>query len=263
MRHTTCFQARTYSKTAYALEDLHVIRSPFLFKSLIYIFSLGERRTIAGLYALPKPENVFVLSWRFSHGDFDIKPVKVTIPEGLNATQIADIFAEDLPSFDPQAFVDLVQSDDLEGYLFPDTYFFMPNVTDQEIITTMNNNFNAKIAPLAPTIQTFGKSQSDVIKMASILEKEVATPESRKIVAGILWKRIALGMLLEVDSASSTYIDRGLPPTPISNPGLESITDAITPTQTPYLYFLSDSEGNIHYATTLAEQDANEAEYLK
>jgi UPF0755 protein len=149
----------------------------------------------------------------------------------------------------------------------------------------MNNNFNEKIQTVSAQIAVFGKSQSDVIKMASILEDEAQTNTDQKIIAGILWKRIALGIPLEVDSSFryilatttqnltpadlqvdspyNSYMHAGLPPTPISNPGLASIIDAITPTATPYLYFLSDGEGNMHYAATLAQQDANEAKYLQ
>lgn len=275
---------QTYTKTAYDLRNMDAIRSPFWFKTFVYLFSVGERKTVAGDYALYVPQNVFVLAWRFSHGDFDTKPVKITIPEGLSSFQMADIYASFLPSFDKQNFLALVKAKNLEGYLFPDTYFLLPDANENDVIQIMTDNFNQKIQPLTASIKTFGKSESDVIKMASILEDEARTDDSRKIIAGILWKRIALGMALQVDSSfkyinyltnsSSTienfqsdspynsYNHRGLPPTPIGNPGLSAIEDAIEPTQTPYLYFLSDKEGNMHYATTLAEQNANQAKYL-
>lgn len=262
-----------------------LIRSPFWFKTFVYVFSFGERKTIAGDYALYAPQNVFVLAWRISHGAFDIVPLKITIPEGLNSYEIANVFAQNIPSFDSQKFLDLVKNQNLEGYLFPDTYLFMPNVKENEIIKILNNNFKEKIKDIESDIKSFGKSESDVIKMASILEEEARTPESRMIVAGILWKRISLHMALQVDSSFkyikgststalsaddlkidspyNSYTHAGLPPTPISNPGLEAIEDSITPTKTPYLYFISDSEGNMHYATTLEGQDANIAKYLK
>ncbi len=274
---------QTYTETAYNLLDMGAIRSPFWFKTFIYLFSFGERKTIAGDYALYARQNVFELAWRFSYGDLDIKPVKITIPEGLSSFQMAEIFQKDLPLFNSQKFLAIVQSQNFEGYLFPDTYFFMPNADENDVITIMNNNFNEKIQTLQTAIKIFGKSQSDVIKMASILEDEASTDDSRRIIAGILWKRIQLGMALQVDSSFkyinyllgtttlenlqsdspyNSYNHQGLPPTPISNPGLSAIGDAITPTQTPYLYFLSDSQGNMHYATTLAEQNANQAKYL-
>ena len=262
-----------------------VIRSPFWFKTFVYVFALGERKTIAGDYTLYMRQNVFELAWRFSHGLLDTKPVRITIPEGLASFQIAAIFQKDLPLFDSQKFFALVKSQNLEGYLFPDTYFLLPNANENDVIAIMHDTFNEKIQTLQTTIKSFGKSESDVIKMASILEDEANNEIDRKIVAGILWKRIAIGMPLQVDS-SFKYIDAtttknlsatdfqstslynsynhpGLPPTPISNPGLGAIEDTITPTLTPYLYFISDKKGNMHYATTLAEQSANIAKYLK
>ncbi len=272
-----------YAKTAYNLLNMGVIRSPFWFKTFIYLFSFGERKTIAGDYALYARQNAIELAWRISHGDFDVKPLKITIPEGLNSYQIADIYAKYIPTFNKQIFLNLIKSQNLEGYLFPDTYLLLPNTDENDIIKIMKGNFDEKIKMAESGIKTFGKPESDVIKMASILEDEANTDESRKIIAGILWKRIKLGMALQVDS-SFKYIDylysttthdlksdslynsynhSGLPPTPISNPGLSAIEDAIEPTATPYLYFLSDSEGNIHYAKTLEEQDTNIAKYLK
>jgi UPF0755 protein len=164
----------------------------------------------------------------------------------------------------------------------------MPNMTEEQIIEIMNNNFNKKIQTESADIAKFGKSESDVIKIASILEGEGRTIETRETIAGILWKRIALGMPLQVD-ASFKYIDEmdgkpvstftsddlkiaspynsytntGLPPTPISNPGLETINDAINPIKTSYLYYLTDKDGNMHYATTFAEHEANILKYLQ
>ena len=128
------------------------------------------------------------------------------------------------------------------------------------------------------------ESTSSVIVMASILEREATSSIDRRIIAGILWKRLDGNMPLQVDStlvyalnkdgdkltsadltASSTYNtykNLGLPPTPIGNPGLSAIEDALNPTATDYWYYISDSKGNIHYAKTYDEQLANEEKYL-
>ena len=128
-------------------------------------------------------------------------------------------------------------------------------------------------------------SFSDIVIVASILEKEVKTSESRAIVSGILWKRLALGMPLQVDatlgyitgktsaeltidnlnadSPYNTYRNKGLPPTPISNPGLLALDAALHPKSSPYLYYLSDNNGVIHYAVTFEEHKANKARYLR
>ena len=275
----------TVSTVSKDLANYQVIRSPFWLKSFSYIFSFGSMKIVEGDYSFYKRQTVFEIAWRITQGNLDTKPLKITIPEGLNSSEMADIYTKYIPSFNKQAFLGLVTSQDLEGYLFPDTYFFMPDVTEDTIIKLMRDTFNEKLQTVQGDIKAFGRSESDVIKMASILEEEANTDESRKIVAGILWKRISLGMPLQVDSSFkyingkttaeltvsdlqidspyNSYTHKGLPPTPISNPGLSTIEDAIAPTQTPYLYFLSDNKGNMHYAKTLAEQDANIAKYLK
>ncbi len=276
---------QTLSSVSTDLGDKGIIRSEFWFKSFVYIFSLGEVKVVAGDYNLPYKQSVVRLAWRISHGSLDITPLKVTIPEGMNSSEIADILSHTLPSFDKVNFVQVVKSEKLEGYIFPDTYFFMPNTTPEEIIKTMNDNFNEKIKSLEADIKSFGKPLSDVIKMASIIEEEARTDESRKIVAGILWKRISIGMALQVDSSFkyingkttkdlsiddlkidspyNSYTHRGLPPTPISNPGLRAILDTIHPIKTSYLYFLTDGEGNMHYAATFDEHIVNKQRYLR
>jgi len=262
-----------------------IIRSDFWFKSFVYAFSLGNATLIEGNYALNKRQNVMTLAWRVSHGQLDIIPVKITIPEGTNSYEIADILSNKFPSFDKNIFLNLIKKNNLEGYLFPDTYLLLPNMTETDIVKIVNDNFNEKIKEVNTDIKKFGKSQSDVIKMASILEEEGRTTETRKIIAGILWRRISIGMALQVDSSFkyingkttatltiedlkidspyNSYTHRGLPPTPISNPGLEAIKDAANPTKTPYLYFLTDKDGNMHYAATFEEHVANKLKYLK
>ncbi len=207
-----------------------------------------------------------------------LKPVKVTIPEGSTVRQAAAILKNALGDFDSDAFIALGKPD--EGYLFPDTYFFIPGVSPQAVIQTMKDTFDKRVSPLLPQIQAFGRSESDVVITASILEKEARQPETRRTIAGILWKRLKLGIPLQVDatfgyisgtdtyspspedlkidSPYNTYKYPGLPPGSIGNPGIETIEDAITPIKTPYLYYLTDKEGNIYYAKTLAEHVANQ-----
>ncbi len=263
----------------------NIIRSSFFFKAFVYVFSKGKATLIEGDYALYKKQSVISLAWRVTHGLLDIVPIKITIPEGTNSFEIANILANNFPSFDNQIFLSIVQSEKLEGYLFPDTYLFMPNMKETEMIKMMTDNYKRKIAELEPQINKFGKSESDVIKMASIIEEEGRTTETREIIAGILWKRLSVKMPLQVDSSFkyingkttetltaddlkidspyNSYTNRGLPPTPISNPGLEAIKATINPIKTPYFYFLSDKDGNMHYAATFDEHIANKLKYIK
>ena len=276
---------QTLSSTTESLVKSNVIKSDFWFKSFVYLFSLGDVIVVEGDYALHKKQSVLTLAWRVSHGELDIVPIKITIPEGINSYEIADILSNNFPSFDRRVFLNLVDKNKLEGYLFPDTYFFMPNIMESEVAKIMTDNYKEKIKKVIDDINEFGKSESDVIKMASIIEDEARTKESREIIAGILWKRISIGMALQVDSSFkyingkttatlstedlntdspyNSYTRRGLPPTPISNPGLEAIKATINPIKTSYLYFLTDNNGNMHYAVTFEEHVANKFKYLR
>ena len=276
---------QTLSMVSNNFAKSHIIKSNFWFKSFVYIFSLGKTIIIEGDYSFYEKQNVLTVAWRVSHGKLEIVPVKITIPEGLNSFEIANILSENFPSFDKNIFLKLIVKEKFEGYLFPDTYFIMPNMTEKEIIKIMNDNFNEKIQEASGDIKKFGKSEDEVIKMASIIEEEARTEETRKIIAGILWKRFSIGMALQVDSSFKyingkitatlstedlkidspykSYTRRGLPPTAISNPGLGAIKATINPIKTPYWYFLTDKEGNMHYAVTFEEHLANKLKYLK
>ena len=95
------------------------------------------------------------------------------------------------------------------------------------------------------------------------MEREAKGEADRGFISGILWKRLGIGMPLQVDAVPSTYNTKGLPKSPIANPGLMSIKTAIYPEESPYLYYLHDKEGKIHYAKNFTEHKANIAKYLK
>jgi cell division protein YceG involved in septum cleavage len=104
---------------------------------------------------------------------------------------------------------------------------------------------------------------SDVIIMASILEGEANGEKDINIISNILWKRISLDMPLQVDVDRFTYINKGLPTSPLNNPGLASIKAAMNKDKTPYLYYLHEKNGNVHYATSFEEHKKNISKYLK
>jgi UPF0755 protein len=190
-----------------------------------------------------------------------IKSISVTIPEGFDLNQIADVFSSKLPNFNQSRF--FLETENLEGYLFPDTYFFLNNANDENVLRSMNENFVKKITPLLPEIVSSGKNEKDVIIMASIIEREAKADADRRIISGILWQRIKLGIPLEVDAAPETYKTKGLPENPICNPGLSAITAAIYPQSSLYLYYLYDKNGVAHYAKSFAEHEMNIKKYLK
>lgn len=209
--------------------------------------------------------------------------VAVTIPEGLNVSQIGEIL-EKAGLFPKSDFESAARKE--EGFLFPDTYRFYKNSNPGQVIARMRENFDKKIIPeILIEIKDQNKTLSDIIVMASLLEEEAKGAEDRKLVAGILWKRLKVGIGLQVDAtltyilgkASSelteddlkidslynTYRYRGLPPAPISNPGMEAILAAMRPAASPYFYYLSDKDGKIHYARDFEEHKLNKFKYIR
>ncbi len=263
------------------LEKNNVIKSPHLFK--LFVTLLGkDKNVMAGDYLFSAPTWFPRVALRMVWGVFDLTPIKITIPEGISREGMATIFEKSIPTFNKEKFITETVND--EGYLFPDTYLFFPNVETEEIILTMKSNFNKKIGPLRDDIVKSGKTTKEIIIMASILEKEARTTLDREIISGVLWKRIQIGMPLQVDapfvyyigkgtynlttkdlktdSPYNTYTRKGLPAGPIGNPGLDSISAAINPKSSPYLYYLSDRDGNVYYSATFDKHKKNKVLYI-
>lgn len=239
------------------LREQHVIRSPFWFRATAIILG-GERRMQAGQYFLEHRETAFSFAWRVLHGKHNIETVKVTIPEGFTVERISKLFDNKFTFFDNTLFEKTAP----EGYLFPDTYFIPVTATASSTIKLLRDNFVRKIFDVMPEVEKSGKSLETIITMASLVEAEGKTEMDRLAIAAILWKRLKLGMPLQVDSEMGTYEFAGLPETPINNPGLMSITATLRATSTPYLYFLTGKDGKMHYAKTFDEHKANIAKYL-
>ncbi|MEK7607674.1 MAG: endolytic transglycosylase MltG [Patescibacteria group bacterium] len=281
----TVEKGQTLGDWAGTLKDMKIIKSSFVFKTFMVLFG-GGRGLTAGDYYLENIQNVITLAWRFSHSRYDLKDVRITVPEGFNSKEIAELFGKQkkFTHFNQEKFITLATP--YEGYLFPDTYLFLPNITVEDVIDVMLLNYQKRIETLASEIKAFGRPIRDVINMASIIEEEARTIETREIISGILWKRFDQGMPLQVDAAFvfvngkknskdltledlkidspyNTYVHRGLPPTPISNPGLDAIRATVHPIVTKYYFYLSDDEGNMHYAVTHDEHVANKEKYLR
>jgi UPF0755 protein len=178
---------------------------------------------------------------------------------------------------------------DLEGYLFPDTYRFAPDATGNKIVdqllATMEQRLTEADAWFAVGKDQEFQSMHELLTLASILEREVRQPETMKMVSDIFRKRLEIGMALqadstvnyitggdnpsvsladlEIDSPYNTYKYPGLPPGPISNPGINALTAAAYPQGNDYFYFLTDAQGNVYYATTHDEHVANKNRYLR
>lgn len=281
----TIERGESLSQIAEAFEANNIIRSAFWLKFFIAL-SGGQKSIVAGDYYFPDPKSVFGVASMLHGGKFGLIPLKMTIPEGLSSYEIAEVLEKELPAFSAEDFLGEIDSGDFEGYLFPDTYFFMPNTKADDVILMMRENFARQIKPYEEDILKFGKPLTDVVIMASIIEDEAnGTLESKRVVSGILWKRLRLKMPLQVDAPFqyyngknsytltkddlaedhpyNTYVNEGLPPTAITNPGIDSIRAAITPTPTDYLYFLSDQKGNMYYATDFEGHKRNRELYLR
>ena len=238
----------------------NIVRSRAAFEFFVILFG-REKGVVSAEYYFERKLPVLEVARRLGGGKHLTAPVSVTIPEGFNVEEIADTFRTRLLSFNKESF--LSKSKSLEGYLFPDTYFFFTNATEDDVIRLMNSNFEKKVEPLRGEIESSGKTREEIIIMASIIEKEAKGDGDRGIISGILWRRLSLGMALQVDAAPETYKNKGLPQMPIANPGLEAIYAALRPQASPYLYYLHDPEGKIHYAKNFAEHVNNKVKYLK
>lgn len=177
-------------------------------------------------------------------------------------------------------------ADSLEGYLFPDTYKFFKDATIDEIINKMLVNFDKKLTTdLRKEIEQQDKTVEEIIILASIIEKEVSNTEDAKKVASVFYNRLAIDMRLEsdatvnfatgksrrqatledieIDSLYNTYLYGGIPPSPISNPGLNAIEAAIYPAETDFFYFLSPEDGSTIFSKTFEEHLVAKNKYLK
>jgi UPF0755 protein len=211
------------------------------------------------------------------------RPVrKVTVIEGWGIDDIA-AYLEKEGWYQEDDFKKLAGR---EGYLFPDTYYLFADAKITDLIKKMQENFDRRVSnDLRAAIKRQGKDLDEVLKVGSIIEAEVPHEADRPIVSDIIWKRLNAGMALQsdatlnyaiggkrtaltaaelkMDSPYNTYKYRGLPPTPIGNPGLSAIRAAIYPAKTDYWYFLSTPDGQTIFSRNLAEHNRAKVRYLK
>lgn len=279
---------------AFNLKKLGVIRSSYFF-NFYAIISLKHSKLQAGDYSLSSKMSTYEIANKMAQGD--VIKNEVIVLEGWDIKDIGK-YLELKGICRQNYFISLTEKDyskkfdflqdkpknlGIEGYLFPDTYEISKGETCEDIISLMLSNFDKKITPaLRSEITNQKKSIFDIVTMASLLEKEVRTLDDKKIVSGILWKRISIGMPLQldstvnyitdkndasvkikdtkIDSPYNTYKYKGLPRGPISNPGLDSIMAAIYPKKTNYWYYLSD--GKTIFSETLEQHNAARLKYL-
>lgn len=289
-------EGESIKSIAKKLKKENVINSKFLFNTYLK-FSDADTQIKSGVFQIPLPQNIP------STIDFLVhnapSQTKITIPEGFKITQIdARLAANGL--IEEGEFIDCMKTcqidhellqyipntDNLEGFLYPDTYFVSnTNFEPSELITKMLNNFESKM-PKEWENQLGALPETDLytaIKMASIIEREVLSDKDKRLVSGILWKRYENGwtlgadatLLYEKDNNSITAADiasdspyntrkfLGFPPTPISNPSTSSIEAALNPESSAYWFYLTTLDtGEVIYAITNEEHNANKVRYL-
>ncbi|MEK7493882.1 MAG: endolytic transglycosylase MltG [Patescibacteria group bacterium] len=289
----------TAKTIAARLEREGFIADSFLFELYAWDQSVASSLQ-AGKYLLSASLSPKTIADKIARGDVARDTVVVTIPEGYGIWTIeiklreAGLLAKEkrhlvdlsIGEFGAQHdfFADAPADANLDGYLFPDTYEFEREATLDAIIGRMLDNFGRKLdMPLRDEIRRQGKSIFDIVIMASMIQKEVITPEDMKLVSGLLWKRIAIGMALQVDATMAyaldkneltrddlatdtpynTYLYKGLPKGPIGNPGKEALLAAIYPTENEYLFYISKPNKETVFSRTLKEHNAAVAKYLR
>jgi len=278
------------AQIAQNLAKAGLIKNAFAFRLLVS--QMGISKNIQyGDFRLSANLSSREIAKELTHGAIDIW---ITLPEGMRIEEQAARLEEKLKlgsnekyQFDKSAYIKLAQ----EGYMFPDTYLIAKDAASTDVAQRLRQTFDEKVGQLLAKGQANNLTKEEVIILASLVERESKSSQERPIIAGILLNRLNAGMALQVDatvqyakgydsnentwwpqistadyqtvkSRFNTYLYPGLPPAPIANPGLESLQAATEPAQTDYFYYLHDTDGKIHYATTAEEHNQNIQNYL-
>ncbi len=281
-------QGQSFFEVAKELDAAHLLRSRLAFETEAFL-SGAAFRVQTGTYRFSPAMSSGAMLRELSGG---APAVTVTITEGSDLYEIDKELA-DAGVINRGDLISFTSDGNLEGKLFPDTYQFFEGTNVADVVQKFLDNFNEKAAPL---LAGDSKNAAQDLTLASIIEKEAPDQSDQSVIAGIIKKRIADGMRLQIDatvcyakqmtlpseivdcsaltridfspnspyrSAYNTYLHTGLPPGPIGNPGTSAITAALHPVSSSYLYYMSDpATGKTMYAATLAEQNANIKKYL-
>jgi UPF0755 protein len=271
-----------------------IVGDPVVFQAYVRIHGFASKLE-AGHYQVPGGADMAEVVALISHSRGS--EVSVTIPEGYDSTQIGNLMgAKGL--FSREAYLAAVQQGTvnqdfvagrpagagLEGFLFPDTYFFAPKAAPFDVVTAQVARFGEVITPdLRAHAADHQLTLFQAVTLASIVEREAKFDEDRGQIAAVFYNRLAAGMPLEADatilyargrtsgsitqadkavnSPYNTYLNKGVPPGPICNPGRASIVAALTPPSNDFLYYLTDKDGHAHFSKTYAEHQAQAVQY--
>ena len=275
-------------KISQQLYEAELIRDPLVFQLHVKWNALGNRLQ-AGEYVIPRNLTFKEITEILQHGK--ATEIKITIPEGSTIAQIDEILAKKAlikPGVFQEcaSFCDLdIALDNLEGFLFPSTYFVNPKTfQNKAFIERLYKEFQNQISDLRTDISHSERSMKEIIIVASMVEREAFGDEEMPAIADIIWKRYDEGMYLGIDATTryekndwknplysedfekdgpyNTRKRLGLPPTAISNPGLTAIRATVHPKKTPYWYYLHDRNGQIHFAEDLDGHNRNKRQHL-
>lgn len=258
---------------AESLEEQGVIRSAVAFRAVARLQGI-ETSVRAGDYLFKRNENMLEVLDRVVRGIHGLDPVAVRIPEGITIKRMADIYDRYMLRFDKETFIK--EAEGLEGFLFPDTYYLLPNTTETQIIAAMKDNFESHWAELdQEALAQSAYSKAELVTLASIVELEAYNLEDRRKIAGVLYNRLDINMPLQVDvsfvyllgkgtyqlslkdlkydSPYNTYVYKGLPPGPIGAPSMSSLKAVVDPVESNWLFYLADRRGVTYFSATYEE----------
>lgn len=277
------------------LKNKEIIRSEFPFEILVRI-TASQKKIRQGVYRLSSSQNLVEIFRIITEGRTG--NLCVTIPEGFNIYQIANLLKNGWIILDKEKFIKLTSDKDfisnldvdaksLEGYLFPETYCFEPESDEEKVIKIMVKEFKKRVMTHKEYQEQgkfLGLNMQEILTLASIIEKETAVSKERSFISAVFHNRLKEGMPLEsdptviyalgerfdgnlkredlhIDSEYNTYKYTGLPPTPICNPGIKSIESALYPSPVDYLFFVSKGDGTHIFSSDVEEHRENVIRY--
>lgn len=270
------------NKVCDKLIDEGVIRHKLILKIPARLFSI-DKKLIPGRYDFAGKNSIKSVLKRFEEADF--LRVKVTIPEGNTIWETAALLAKELQldsaviknlNYD-SVFLNSLQIPYLEGYLFPETYFFKFGLDEKTVVEEIIKMFKSQTDSFWMSSYSNDLSKEEIIILSSIIEAETNDNVERRLVSSVYHNRLEVNMKLDADptviyglgglkrplyrkdltkdTPYNTYLKKGLPPTPINSPGIESIKAAINPDSSSYLYFVADDSGGHLFSRTLREHN--------
>lgn len=282
-------RGQSVSAVADNLAEANLIKSPWAFRFAVWQQNLTGKIQ-AGSFLVSPGMDVFGIARRLTEGTDD---VWVTIQEGWRAEQIGQYLESELSQFDTNSTAFTSECLTAEGFLFPETYLVPRGYDTKQMCDLLKAQygevftFDLREQATANT----GLNDEQVVILASIVQREAKDPEQMRHVAGILLNRLEIGMALqvdatlqyakgydpvketwwptptaadkEVDSPYNTYLNQGLPPAPISNPGLDALMAVVNPLESDELYYLHAPDGSMYYAETYEGHQANIDRYLR